>query len=283
MRNKIYKNEKWLTKKHCGERLSAYAIAEICEVSYTTIYDWIKKYKLEREKTPPRRSKTRYYLNEKYFEEINTSNKAYWLGFIAADGYVGAGKGNMILGIELSRKDRKHLEKLKKEVEYEGPIYDRKITIKNYNYSTYYLSALKICSYRMVEDLARHGIMKNKTKILKRPNIDEKYYRHWIRGLFDGDGSISMSKKRKLLYGNFFGTKDVMEFVVENIPGTNTISKEKKCFGWRHSFGGNGTSKKIYDYMYKYSRVCLERKRQIFLLTNKKKYIKMLDNKHNQN
>ncbi|KKM68067.1 hypothetical protein LCGC14_1464570, partial [marine sediment metagenome] len=72
--------------------------------------------------------------------------------------------------------------------------------IKNYNYSTYYLSALKICSYRMVEDLARHGIMKNKTKILKRPNIDEKYYRHWIRGLFDGDGSISMTKKRKLLY-----------------------------------------------------------------------------------
>ncbi len=277
MKNRIYRNKKWLTKKYCEERLSVYTIAELCEVNIVTIYDWIERYGLKRQKPFNRRAKGSYYLNERYFEKINTSNKAYWLGFIAADGCVGTGKGNMVLSIELSRKDRKHLEKLKEEVKYEGPIYDRKITIKNYkikkyNYPTYYLSNLQICNYKMVEDLAKHGIMKNKTKILKRPNIDEKYYRHWIRGLFDGDGSIYM-RKGKVLCGNFFGTKDVMEFVVENIPGTNTISKEKSCFGWRHSFGGNGTSKKIYDYMYKYSRVCLDRKKEIFLIKINKKMI----------
>ncbi len=273
MKNKIYKNEKWLIKKHCEERLSAYAIAEICEVYNGTIYNWIKKYKLKRKKTLPRRSKTRYYLNERYFEKINNSNKAYWLGFIAADGGVGEGKSKRVLRIFLSRKDRCHLEKFKKEVEYEGPIYDGKVKNKEYFYSI-----LQICSHKMVEDLATHGIVANKTKILKRPDIDKKYYRHWIRGMFDGDGSVSILKQGYVA-GEFFGTKDVMEFVVENIPGTNTVSKKKNFFGWYHSFGGNGTSKKIYDYMYKYSRVCLERKKQIFLLTDKRKYIKMLNSK----
>ena len=29
-----------------------------------------------------------YNYNEKYFEEINTERKAYWLGFLYADGYI---------------------------------------------------------------------------------------------------------------------------------------------------------------------------------------------------
>ena len=110
------------------------------------------------------------------------------------------------------------------------------------------------------------GIVPRKSNILKRPNIDKKYYSHWIRGLFDGDGSISLLKRGHLA-GEFFGTKDVMEFIVENIPGTNTVSSKKNCeFGYYHSFGGDGTCQKIYDYMYKDSQVCLDRKKEKFLL-----------------
>ena len=265
MKNRVYRNEEWLRKKYCEEKLSVFEIGELCNSDKCTIYKWLKEYKLYEGRTYRRRSQSCYKLNERYFEKIDTSNKAYWLGFIASDGYVGEKKGEKVLRLFLSSKDRKHLEKFKKEIKYEGPIYDG-IIRKSRNY---FYSILQICSYQMVQNLIIYGIVSNKTKILRRPNIDKKYYNHWIRGLFDGDGSVSILKKGHVA-GEFFGTKDVMKFVVENIPGTNTISKKKNCFGWYHSFGGNGTSRKIYEYLYKDAETFLERKKRIFLLTESK-------------
>ena len=46
-------------------------------------------------------------MNENIFQQIDSNNKAYWLGFLAADGSV---KGNE-LSIGLSSKDRGHLAK----------------------------------------------------------------------------------------------------------------------------------------------------------------------------
>ena len=57
--------------------------------------------------------KTKHHtVNKNYFSNIDTRNKAYWLGFISADGYVVSNKsgGNFELGIELSYKDRDHLK-----------------------------------------------------------------------------------------------------------------------------------------------------------------------------
>ena len=99
-----------------------------------------------------------------------------------------------------------------------------------------------------------------------RSYIFKKYYSDWIRGYFDGDGSISLLS-RGCLSGNFFSSsKDVLKFIVENIPGTDTITKEKNADGYRHLFGGDGTSRKIYNYLYKKNCVCLGRKKDKFLL-----------------
>ena len=120
----------------------------------------------------------------------------------------------------------------------------------------------------MVFDLVKWGITSNKTYTLDRPNIDPKLYRHWIRGIFDGDGSISFVNNRTL-YGEFFGTKKVIEFIVENIPGTMTVSKKRNSNGYYHSFGGNKISMEIYNYLYKNCEICLMRKKNKFLLTQK--------------
>ena len=48
-------------------------------------------------------------FNKQYFKSINDSNKAYWLGFIYADGYITYSNE---LGIELQYSDKEHLEKL---------------------------------------------------------------------------------------------------------------------------------------------------------------------------
>ena len=63
----------------------------------------------------------KYYFNKNYFDIIDNSEKAYWLGFIWADGYVckRKRKGNHIeydFKLSLSRIDTDHLEKFKQFV-----------------------------------------------------------------------------------------------------------------------------------------------------------------------
>jgi hypothetical protein len=260
MKDRLYQNKKWLEKKYCEEKLSVVEIAAKCGSSKQPIYKWIYHFDLTREKVLPRRSKSRYSLNERYFEEINTGDKAYWLGFIAADGCVVNKKGRRHLYIELSEKDRCHLEEFKKEIKFEGPIYEMKARGRSRP-----SCKIQVSSSRMVLDLVKLGITSNKTYTLKAPEIDPKLYYHWIRGIFDGDGSISLRKDGNLS-GEFFGTKKVIEFIVENIPGTNAVSKKAKSEGYYHSFGGNGISAKIYNYLYEDNNTCLRRKRDKFLL-----------------
>ena len=52
-------------------------------------------------------------FNENIFDIIDTEEKAYWLGFIFADGYIETPKPNMKYTFEicLSCKDKHHLEK----------------------------------------------------------------------------------------------------------------------------------------------------------------------------
>lgn len=61
----------------------------------------------------PRRSSSESHklpVDSNFFHEINTEEKAYWLGFMYADGYV----TNRTMGIKLQESDSSHLEMLKK-------------------------------------------------------------------------------------------------------------------------------------------------------------------------
>jgi len=260
MKKRLYRNKKWLEDKYCDKKLSVVEIAEMCDVCDITIYNWIYNFNLTRGYVLRRRSDSRYSLNERYFKNIDTGNKAYWLGFMAADGCVVNKKGRRYLYIELSEKDRCHLKAFKKEIEFEGPIYEMKARGRSKP-----SCKIQVGSSRMVLDLVKWGIVQNKTIFLKAPDIDPKLYHHWIRGMFDGDGSISLRKDGNLA-GEFFGTKKVIEFIVKNIPGTDTVSKKKKYKGYYHSFGGDGTATKIYNYLYRDSKICLKRKKDKFLL-----------------
>ena len=258
MKNCFYKDKEWLYKKYCEEKMSVIDIAKLCEVSKPTVYKWIRQFKLAREYVLPKRSSSRYSLNEKYFENIDNGNKAYWLGFIAADGCVVDKKGHRHLYIELAERDRCHLEAFKKEIEFNGPIYDMKARGRSKP-----SCKLQISSSRMVLDLVKLGITSNKTHTLNAPDIDSKFYHHWIRGVFDGDGSISLRKSGHH-GGEFFGTKSVIDFITSNIPGSNKVSKKKKCKGFYHSFSGKKIIEKIYDYLYCDSNVALSRKEDKF-------------------
>ena len=72
---------------------------------------WIRKLEIAR----PRGKKSS--CNENYFEEINTPNKAYFLGLLFADGGYIKRKGTpSTLSLELKKEDRYILEEFKKQL-----------------------------------------------------------------------------------------------------------------------------------------------------------------------
>lgn len=120
----------------------------------------------------------KYFFNEKYFDNIDCEEKAYFLGLIMADGFV----SDKSLGIALKSEDGYILERLATTLGMDGYSLGNK---KNGAQKTIY-----ICSKYLVNSLENHGVTKNKTFTLKFPKISEPYMRHFLRGYFDGDGYI---------------------------------------------------------------------------------------------
>lgn len=128
---------------------------------------------------------SKYKINESFFElNKQTCNTAYILGILASDGCV-ASQENCIY-IELQREDKEILEQINKELQNERPVKDYETT-KGYKNSKLYFFSKKI-----KQDLALYHIIPNKTSYDNDflSNINPKYYIDYIRGHFDGDGSI---------------------------------------------------------------------------------------------
>lgn len=129
----------------------------------------------------------RYYINEDYFFNIDTKDKAYFLGIIASDGCVyyqqNPNKLKM-LSFQFNIKDREIIDSFLyyTEAEYK-PI------IKNK-----YIS-LQINSDKIVNDLEKYNIVQRKTWIYVPYFIDDQLMWHYLRGYFDGDGSIYLCGK----------------------------------------------------------------------------------------
>lgn len=123
-------------------------------------------------------------LNETYFENIDTTDKAYWLGWLITDGCIS--KGNTI-SISLQMRDKYILEQFENDLGL-----DNKIKVFNKKYCRF-----SFCCKKMVEDLSKYGIIKDKTFTVNIPDIDEKLLLHLLRGCFEGDGGISKSFRKK--------------------------------------------------------------------------------------
>lgn len=114
----------------------------------------------------------------------------------------------------------------------------------------------------MVPDLIRHGIHPRKSKTLKAPQLSEELVHHWIRGYFDGDGSVSMNKG--YVRGEFFGTKNVIEFIVKHLPAKSSACERIKKGGWDCGFGGTHVIDRVKDFFYEGASVFLKRKHSVF-------------------
>ena len=206
-------------------------------------------------------SNRKYELNENYFENIDSSEKAYWLGFIAADGCIyQTGSGSNVLSFNLNVKDKNHLEKFLQAIESTAIIK----TIKGTGFGIGTdIASLQINSNKMVKDLNNLGVVQKKSLVLDKPNIDKKFYNDWIRGYFDGDGSITVELPNGNSQINFLGTKEVLTFIQETLR-PEKINKlqlndlNKNSFSL--TYGGKQLILQLLNKFYKNPIVYLDRK-----------------------
>lgn len=187
--------------------------------------------------------------NLDYFERIDTEQKAYLLGFIYTDGSID--KTQRTLSIEINKKD---IEILKSICNIFNLSFEEiKITRKN-------CVKLSIHSKKLCLDLCNLNVKPNKTYMNDIPDIPLEYYSHFLRGLIDGDGSITntticLYSKNLNLINN---VKNV--FLSLSIP-ENKIHVYFKDSCSRISVFQKEYRKILFDYLYKDATIYLNRKK----------------------
>lgn len=157
-----------------------------------------------------RLSQDRYSIDYNFFSEWN-SDVAYIIGLIAADGHIVHRNGINSLQLELSAKDKDILDKICSSLKFEKEL----SYIKSKNTYKLYINNTKI-----INDIVSKGIpYKNKTFDVAFPtNLPKEFYRDYIRGVLDGDGSIYIENDTNRLHVQFLGSKYMIESIRCNIP-----------------------------------------------------------------
>jgi hypothetical protein len=194
-------------------------IALIYKISIITISEILKNNGIKRKKS--RVNMSRLALNIDYFKEINSPDKAYWLGYVCADGCVKKTNNK----VSLVSKDLEVIEGFKEAIGAGHKITKSETFDKRTN-KTYTGYSIQIGNELFVANLINLGVTSNKTNVLEFPNIEEKYYSYFIAGLFDGDGSVSL--KGKALIMNLIGTKEMLKFIKDYI--LNNFNIKPKYF-----------------------------------------------------
>jgi intein-encoded DNA endonuclease-like protein len=209
-RDNLLKNKKDLII----ELFKQYNISEISKIvnhSQSNIIKILKESNIDTSKY-----KYKYRINEKYFEKIDTPEKAYILGWIYSDGNV---TKNGKIRISIQDTDVDILNDIKREIGYDGKILFTQS--KNKNHKS--LVTLNIDRIKMVEDLIKLGVIPNKSLILKFPlsnQVPDYLLNHFVRGVFDGDGSICM-KNQKCRYVSITSTFDFCNSLSEYLKSIN--------------------------------------------------------------
>jgi len=133
-------------------------------------------------------------INKNFFSSWSPP-MSYVLGFITADGCVGVKRirkrdGSKQYYLNITSKDKLHLENIKKTMSAQQKIIPKK---KSSNEKVNYFH-LQIGYQRICKDLLNLGIQPRKTYNLKPIEVPKKYFSDFVRGFFDGDGSVYIYK-----------------------------------------------------------------------------------------
>lgn len=201
-------------------------------------------------------------FDDNFFNTIDNEEKAYWLGFMYADGCVQEKKNGQKL-ISLAVKDKEVIDKF--IISLQGEFLTK-------TYKDVY--AVHLTSKIMFDALVKHGCIPRKSLVLVFPSITKSLVHHFIRGYFDGDGCVYIThpknpNKTNTIYTNIgvgiCGTRKFLEGLSKEAP-INEAKKDKRKEGniWYASVSGSKKARAFYNYIYKDATVFLTRKKDKF-------------------
>ena len=197
-----------------------------------------------------------YHFNKNYFDIIDNYNKAYWLGFIAADGNVR--KDLLKIRIELNIKDKAHLEKFRQDIEGDMPIRE---WIRSNNHSCY----IEVNCKKWGIELSKYGIVPNKSLILNInwELIPQDLQKYFIRGYFDGDGSLNLYDARG--YDEWELSFISTEKVLKDFQSFFNIPKKIYSCGnnFRYCYRDKNDIKQVLKLFYNDDYIYLDRKKEL--------------------
>lgn len=221
-----------------GKTLSA--LGREFGVSYSTIRNLLKRKGIKTEG-----NKHNFPRDEFYFSNIDSKEKAYWLGFLYADGCVHSNSNE----ISITLKDRDHLEKFRKAIKSNNKIgesIDKRFSSmpKIYHFS--------IKDKQLKSDLIKWGCVPNKSlSLTKIPNIPRDFVSHFIRGYFDGDGSLHWLNGTKNFRISFVGTGPFLKDIQKELGLSLSLGQQEGNKSKYFQVAGRKQVPMILDYIYK--------------------------------
>ena len=252
-----------LTKEYHAENKSLSDIAKSVGCTRQYIHKLLKLYNIDRrDQLKGRALKNRFAINESFFSSWS-QGMSYVLGLLFTDGCVQRNKNGKPTSIALSINDLSLLRKVRNLIGSNHKIY--KLKQKG-------LYSLSFARRKILDDLGSLGLVPNKSKIIKFPNVPDNYVRDFIRGCWDGDGSVFFQYKKKLLMTFYVSGSNDFTNTLEDI--LNKKAHLTKRVIYRRPGGtsfyfkyAHKDSIKLFHYMYDgvKNHVFLERKYDKFM------------------
>ena len=197
--------------------------------------------------------KSKYSLDyERFSSKLHTEETYYLLGYLFSDGYINPNKGL----INITSKDKDILEKLCKLI--------GDIPINKNKYGSFYIQWY---SKKHIKEIENLGCTNNKSLTLLYPTwLKKNLEHHFIRGYFDGDGSVGFYNRKyrpsKVLKISIAGTLDFLSGIRKYIDNKGSIRKLKNIYVL--DYNGNVSAKIFCEKIYKNSSIFMGRKNKIF-------------------
>lgn len=216
--------------------------------------------------------KTLKKFNREFFREIDTEEKAYWLGFSVGDASISFLRNGGSYEITLCEEDKSHLEKFIKSLESEHCLKRREIKLKGYD-KIHVAYRLILCGYEFTKDLERRGCIERKSLTKTFPTEEQcpkEFLRHYIRGYVDANGSIGntvhedgrITNQYFQLDSSVYFLEGMIKYIEELIPE----SKDTMKIYYKENSKGTSMrttptiAKKLIKYLYSDCSVYLDRK-----------------------
>ena len=252
------KMEEAMIKMYVNDRVSTTVVAHAFGfATHKTVCDVLKKYKIKAREPSDGKD-----INHDCFSKVDTHLKAYVLGWILTDVYV---IGNYWgIGLDVAKEDENIIKTI-------SPIFGKDVKVRIIDRSSSRrdgknhqdMIRLDVRSRSIANDLRKLNMIKGKTYILKAPKIPVRLRSHFLRGCWDGDGSIGIAKTKNiwcvLSTASPYFAYDLRDMIPFN---TKVYDPTKSVKSWLLRISsGNSETKKFLNWMYKNSEnMRLERK-----------------------